>query len=72
MQRRFTPLFSNNNIFVFTFLVQFQVLNAAANPVVTINDGSSIYGVSLTTRSGRNISGFLGIPYAEPPLGDLR
>jgi hypothetical protein len=31
-----------------------------------------IAGYQLTTRKGRQISAFEGIPYAAPPTGDLR
>lgn len=36
-----------------------------------INDGE-IVGRYITSESGRTISGFLGIPFASPPVGDLR
>ncbi|KAG4068919.1 hypothetical protein HA402_005067 [Bradysia odoriphaga] len=36
-----------------------------------INDGE-IVGRYMTSRTGRTISGFLGIPFASPPVGDLR
>lgn len=31
-----------------------------------------IVGYHMKTRGGRNIAAFTGIPYAVPPLGDLR
>ncbi|XP_037037435.1 putative inactive carboxylesterase 4 isoform X2 [Bradysia coprophila] len=36
-----------------------------------INDGE-IVGRYMTSRTGRTISGFLGIPFASPPVGNLR
>lgn len=39
---------------------------------VKLNDGSRILGRYLTSDSGRGIRGFLGIPYAEAPVGELR
>ena len=40
-------------------------------PQVQVSDGL-IQGKVQTTRKGRKISAFLGIPYAEPPVGELR
>lgn len=36
-----------------------------------INDGV-ILGRYMSSESGRTISSFLGIPFARPPVGDLR
>ncbi|KAL3282168.1 hypothetical protein HHI36_005363 [Cryptolaemus montrouzieri] len=41
------------------------------NPRVTINDGE-LEGTMMKTKNGREINVFLGIPYAEPPIGKLR
>nr|CAI5823203.1 unnamed protein product [Callosobruchus analis] len=40
-------------------------------PQVTISDGV-LQGIYMETKNGRQFSGFMGIPYAEPPIGDLR
>jgi para-nitrobenzyl esterase len=39
--------------------------------IVQINDGK-VMGRYLSSKRGLPVRGFLGIPYAEPPLGDLR
>lgn len=39
---------------------------------VTLPDGSRIVGRYLTSLTGRGIRAFMGVPYAEPPVGDLR
>lgn len=39
---------------------------------VTLPDGSKLVGRYLTSSSGRGIRSFLGVPYAEPPIGKLR
>lgn len=36
-----------------------------------INDGE-ILGRYITSESGRTISAYIGIPFASPPVGDLR
>lgn len=32
----------------------------------------TLQGVNMVTRKNRTFYGFTGIPYAEPPVGDLR
>lgn len=39
---------------------------------VTLSHGGGVYGRYLTSQSGRGIRAFRGIPYAEPPIGELR
>lgn len=39
--------------------------------ILKINDGE-IHGRYITSLSGRTISAFTGIPFARPPVGDLR
>lgn len=38
---------------------------------IQLDDGN-ILGRYLTSDSGRGIRGFMGIPFAEPPIGKLR
>lgn len=38
---------------------------------IEISEGL-VSGVHLKTHDGREISAFLGVPYAEPPIGHLR
>lgn len=38
---------------------------------VKINSGSLV-GRHLTTHNGQPIRAFMGIPYAQPPVGELR
>lgn len=42
-----------------------------AELTLRINDGE-IVGRYITSASGRAISAFMGIPFASPPVGDLR
>lgn len=39
---------------------------------VTLQDGSKLVGRTLRSHSGRSIKAYLGIPYAKPPIGQLR
>lgn len=55
-----------------TLLFIFQIIKKChTQPLVTIGS-STIIGKHLLTRNNRNISGFMGISYAEPPIGKLR
>lgn len=56
---------------IFYLLMLF--LSVAAKPYrVTLKDGSPIEGHVVTAPNGKLVIEFLGIPYAEPPIGDLR
>lgn len=48
--------------------VSFQVIDELKKQ---INDGE-ILGRYMTSETGRTISAFLGIPFAVPPVGNLR
>lgn len=37
-----------------------------------LSDGSPIVGRYLRSHDGHGIRAFMGVPYAEPPLNDLR
>lgn len=39
---------------------------------VKLNDGSGLVGRFMRSISGRGIRAFLGVPYAQPPVGKLR
>lgn len=45
--------------------------SANSDRKVAIGQGI-LNGKEVETRSGRKVFGFLGIPYAAPPVGDLR
>ena len=40
--------------------------------LVKTKTGGKIQGIISTSRDGRDFDEWLGIPYAEPPVGDLR
>lgn len=39
---------------------------------VSLPNGSKLIGRHLRSHDGKGIRAFMGIPYAEPPVGDLR
>ena len=41
------------------------------DPRVVLDQGS-LKGTTLTSRGGRNIYSFKSIPFAAPPIGDLK
>ncbi|XP_051166329.1 venom carboxylesterase-6 [Leptopilina boulardi] len=44
---------------------------AASNPIVNIKNGT-LEGTIMKSRKGKEFAAFRGIPYALPPLGELR
>jgi hypothetical protein len=50
----------------------FGSIASEVDPIVHIHEGS-IRGRTLTSiRSNRTFFAFMGIPYARPPIGELR
>lgn len=56
---------------VAVFLNLLYFLSANAEPRVKVSEGH-LSGHYMKSGNGRPISAFTGIPYAEPPIGDLR
>lgn len=52
-------------------LVILNLLKSAHCEIVIIDDGA-IQGTVMMSRLGLSFNAFLGIPYAEPPIGNLR
>lgn len=46
-------------------------LEPLAGPQVKIDEGL-LEGRTFIARNGRNFSAFLGVPYGQPPIGNLR
>ncbi|PIO64067.1 Carboxylesterase [Teladorsagia circumcincta] len=40
--------------------------------LVHLHDGSPLFGEEVTSPNGKSLTQFLGIPFAEPPTGNLR
>lgn len=64
-------------MFLVSALVLILLINSSSayeendGMIVTINDGK-ILGRHMLSQSGRTIRAFTGIPYAKPPVGELR
>lgn len=52
-------------------VASFCQVSFAQNPTVEIDDGR-IEGIVMKSRLGKDFAAFRGIPFAEPPLGELR
>lgn len=55
--------------FVTTFTSYFIL---ARNHQKVVIEQGLLSGIKLRTRGGRDVFGFLGVPYAAPPTGHLR
>lgn len=53
------------------FSTSFAQSENSDEPEVTIPQGN-LQGTIIETYHGRNILAFLGIPYVQPPTGNLR
>lgn len=59
-------------IFILTVLkLSHYIANMSPEPIVTIKQGV-LKGQTEKTKSGVEFNSFLGIPYAQPPIGELR
>ncbi|KAL3072871.1 hypothetical protein niasHS_017845 [Heterodera schachtii] len=41
-------------------------------PYVSLRDGSPLFGIYSQAPTGKTVTQFLGVPFAEPPIGKLR
>lgn len=55
--------------FIYLFILNAHTVYSLS--IATVQNGTLI-GATMRTRLGRDIHAFLGIPYAAPPIGDLR
>ncbi|GAB0091514.1 hypothetical protein DMENIID0001_063660 [Sergentomyia squamirostris] len=62
------------SILVALFLSSFSVNETKVSDSlrVTLSHGGGLIGRYLSSQSGRGIRAFMGVPYAEPPIGSLR
>lgn len=57
--------------FIHTFIIFSTFVNYGESILVETKQGK-VRGQTEISRSGRNFYAFYGIPYAEPPVGELR
>lgn len=57
---------------IFLILLDYAAAETSETLKVQLKHGGTLIGRHLETSKGRHIRGFLGIPYAKPPIGDLR
>uniref|UniRef100_A0A0N4ZSR4 Carboxylic ester hydrolase n=1 Tax=Parastrongyloides trichosuri TaxID=131310 RepID=A0A0N4ZSR4_PARTI len=67
---------SRNWYLIFLFLLN-CIKNSVSHfsstqPLVHLSDGSPILGQTLIAPNGKIVTQFLGLPFAEPPIGNLR
>lgn len=61
--------------FSFSFLIFFSFFFADPDeddPMIITTDKGKVRGTVLVAGNGKKVDAFLGIPYAQPPLGALR
>lgn len=58
--------------FLCLFVVDFALGSVSETLKVQLNHGGVLVGRHLETTKGRHIRSFLGVPYAKPPVDDLR
>src|SRR5271156_6107665 len=56
----------------FSILAESKSVATDQNVILVNVAQGQLRGVSLKSRAGRDYFGFLGVPYAEPPVGDRR
>lgn len=57
---------------VYLFVTFIGVISSAECVVFLNTKLGPIKGIQMTSRDGRRFNAFLGIPFAKPPVGDLR
>lgn len=60
------------NLLLLISLFGFCAARTSKELKVQLADGSRLVGRYLTSNSGKGIRSWMGVPYAEPPVGELR
>ncbi|EPB71785.1 hypothetical protein ANCCEY_09120 [Ancylostoma ceylanicum] len=48
------------------------ILQSWTLDLIYLHDGSPLFGEEVIAPHGKRLTQFLGIPFAEPPIGNLR
>lgn len=56
---------------VIVAIIIYSKIKPVSGPIVQLKDGK-VQGIILDSRGGRKYVGYLGIPFAKPPVGHLR
>ena len=59
-------------VFLCFQLFSYSWCDTPNGPLVTIPTLGQIRGFQMTSAAGRDFYAYRGIPYAKPPVGDLR
>ena len=65
-------MFNKSYILLFFVLEIIVIISADESKTISVNIKSGIINGKTETFDGKEVNQFLGIPYAEKPLGDLR
>jgi len=60
------------DIFVFSIFTVFLLNGVKADRPLVKTEAGQVEGVWQTSAKGLKYAAFLGIPYAKPPIGELR
>ncbi|CEF63281.1 Acetylcholinesterase [Strongyloides ratti] len=65
------------NLYLIFLVILIWIKNSKSHftstqPLIYLSDGSPILGQTLLAPNGKIVTQFLGVPFAEPPIGNLR
>uniref|UniRef100_A0A0K0DNN5 Acetylcholinesterase n=1 Tax=Angiostrongylus cantonensis TaxID=6313 RepID=A0A0K0DNN5_ANGCA len=50
----------------------FYLFKSSSIDLIYLHDGSPLFGEEVMSPNGKRLTQFLGVPFAEPPIGNLR
>lgn len=67
----FAPKVFASLVFVISIAAD-SVISTESELILNLSHGGSLAGTYFKTEKGQSVRSFLGIPYAKPPIGELR